>query len=208
MIQNFKDTAIRKSGVIYNSVLEQIKKMYPSDPAGAGELAISAIELVLTGEISSDNLMIDVALQALSIQRDKDEDNYNQKEQITKNKKIDDLKLVEIAELYSQKISQKRIGEMLGISQQTVSYRIGIINKDYPELLPNSNKHSTKTTKNTNEVLVKNSDNYQNTKITNDTKIGEIGTNCTVSEFVQTENVGKISKKVEGDETKKPEFIF
>lgn len=208
MIQNFKDTTIRKSGVIYNSVLEQIKKMYPTNPAGAGELAISAIELVLTGEISSDDLMIDVALQALSIQRDRDEDNYNQRERMTKNKKIDDLKLVEIAELYSQKISQKRIGEMLGISQQTVSYRIGIINKDYPELLPNNNKNSTKVTKDTNEVLVKNSEIYQNTKTTKDTKIGEIGTNCTVSEFVQKENFGKIGEIGKEESIKKPEFIF
>lgn len=208
MIQNFKDTTIRKSGVIYNSVLEQIKKMYPSDPVKAGELAISAIELVLTGEISTDDLMIDVALQALSIQRDRDEDNYNQKEQITKIKKIEDMKLDKIAELYSQKISQKRIGEMLGISQQTISYRIGIINKQYPELLQNDNKQITKNTKSTNEILVKNSDNYQNTKTTKNTKVGTIGTNCTVGEFVKKENVSEIGKKDMVEETKKPEFIF
>lgn len=170
--------------------------MYPSDPNKAGELAISAIELVLTGEISSDDLMIDVALQALSIQRDKDEDNYNQKEQMTKIKKIEDMKLDKIAELCSQKISQKRIGEMLGISQQTVSYRINIIKDKYPELLPNDDKQITKTTKDTKKVLVKNSDNYQNTKITKDTKIGEIGTNCEVSKFVQIEEFGKNEEKV------------
>ena len=200
MIQNFKDTEIRKSGLIYSSLLEQIKKMYPSDPAKAGELAISAIELVLTGEMSSDDLMIDIALQPLLVLRDRDEDNYNKKEQAAKQKKIEDMKLVEIAQLYSQKVSQKRIGEMLGISQQTVSYRIGIINNTYPELLPKNDK----VTKDTNEILVKNNDNYQNTKTTKNTKIGEIGTNCTDGNFVQKENFGEISKK----ETTKPEFIF
>ena len=202
MIQNFKDTEIRKSGLIYNSVLEQIKKMYPSDPIKAGELAISAIELVLTGEMSSDDLMIDIALQALSIQRDRDEDNYNKKEQMAKIKKIEDMKLDKIAELYSQKISQKRIGEMLNISQQTVSYRINIIKEKYPELLPNDNKQITKNTKSTNEILVKNSNNYQNTKITKDTKVG---TNCEVSKFVQMEEFSKNEEEVVEE---KSQFIF
>lgn len=202
MIQNFKDTEIRKSGLIYNSVLEQIKKMYPSDPIKAGELAISAIELVLTGEMSSDDLMIDIALQALSIQRDRDEDNYNKKEQMAKIKKIEDMKLDKIAELYSQKISQKRIGEMLNISQQTVSYRINIIKEKYPELLPNDNKQITKNTKSTNEILVKNSNNYQNTKITKDTKVG---TNCEVSKFVQMKEFSKNEEEVVEE---KPQFIF
>ena len=196
MIQKFKDTEIRKSGLIYNSVLEQIKKMYPSDPVKAGELAISAIELVLTGEMSSDDLMIDIALQALSIQRDKDEDNYNKKEQMARIKKADEMELSKIAELYKQKISQKKIGEILGISQQTVSYRLGIIAKSYPELLPENDKIFTKITKDTKKVLVNNSDFYQNTKITKDTKIGEIGTNCTVGNFVQTEEFGKNEEKV------------
>ena len=167
--------------------------MYPSDPIKAGELAISAIELVLTGEMSSDDLMIDIALQALSIQRDRDEDNYNKKEQMAKIKKIEDMKLDKIAELYSQKISQKRIGEMLNISQQTVSYRINIIKEKYPELLPNDNKQITKNTKSTNEILVKNSNNYQNTKITKDTKVG---TNCEVSKFVQMEEFSKNEEEV------------
>ena len=62
MIENFKDIPIRKSGIIYSSLLDQIKKIYSKDPVLAGELAISAIELVLTGEMSSDDLMVEVAL--------------------------------------------------------------------------------------------------------------------------------------------------
>ena len=48
MIEQFKELEVRKSGVIYNSTLEQIKNLYPMDPERAGELAISAIELVLS----------------------------------------------------------------------------------------------------------------------------------------------------------------
>lgn len=49
MIEKFNDVAARRSGVIYNSLLDMIKKVHMSDPALAGELAESAVELVLTG---------------------------------------------------------------------------------------------------------------------------------------------------------------
>ncbi|MBO7210991.1 MAG: hypothetical protein J6V44_08265 [Methanobrevibacter sp.] len=49
MIECFNDVEVRSSGVIMSSVFEQVKKMYAVDPDMAGELAISAIELVLTG---------------------------------------------------------------------------------------------------------------------------------------------------------------
>ena len=48
MIEYFNDVEVRDSAVIMSSVFEQVKKMYAMDPEMAGELAISAIELVLT----------------------------------------------------------------------------------------------------------------------------------------------------------------
>ena len=62
MIEQFKDTEVRNTGVIYSSVLDQIKGLYEFDPEQAGELAISAIELILTGDISSDDVNIRVML--------------------------------------------------------------------------------------------------------------------------------------------------
>lgn len=62
MIEVFKESEARNSGVIYNSVFEQIKELYEVDPDQAGELAISAIELVLTGDISSDDINIRLML--------------------------------------------------------------------------------------------------------------------------------------------------
>ena len=59
-----------------------------------------------------------------------------------------------------------------------------------------------KNTKSTNEILVKNSNNYQNTKITKDTKVG---TNCEVSKFVQMEEFSKNEEEVVEE---KPQFIF
>lgn len=58
MIKEFKDSQVRKSGVIYESTWEQIKKLYSQNPEMAGELAISVIEQTLTGDISSDDLTI------------------------------------------------------------------------------------------------------------------------------------------------------
>ena len=92
MIEMFNDVEIRKSGIIYSSLLEQIKRMYAVDPDKAGELAISAIELVLTGQMSSDDIMVDMLLQPLLAIRDKDEDEYEKKKEAARNKKIEDMK--------------------------------------------------------------------------------------------------------------------
>lgn len=63
MINKFlTDNYFADSGVIYSWQFEQIKKLYKINPEQAGELAISAIELALTGKISSDDYMIDILL--------------------------------------------------------------------------------------------------------------------------------------------------
>lgn len=63
MINKFlTNNYIADSGVIYSWQFDQIKKLYKINPEQAGELAISAIELALTGNISSDDYMIDLLL--------------------------------------------------------------------------------------------------------------------------------------------------
>ena len=49
MIKEFNEVEVRRSGIIYRSLLTQIKTLYSRDAVKAGELAISAIEQVLTG---------------------------------------------------------------------------------------------------------------------------------------------------------------
>ena len=210
MIEMFNDVEIRKSGIIYSSLLEQIKRMYAVDPDKAGELAISAIELVLTGQMSSDDIMIDMLLQPLLAIRDKDEDEYEKKKEAARNKKIEDMKLREIAELYMQGYSQAQIGERLGIKQQTISYRLTVIKSNYPELLQKNGETFTKVTKSTkkenlvttkiqkNENLVKQNV-YQNTKTTNFVQIGTTGN------FVEQKNDIKIGDEGQESEQK---FIF
>ena len=79
MIEFFKDNEPRSSGVIYNSTFEQIKKLYEMDPEKAGELAISAIELVLTGDVSSDDAMIDLFLEPIKVINERNQHNYEVK---------------------------------------------------------------------------------------------------------------------------------
>lgn len=135
MIEEFKELEMRNSGIIYNSTFAQIKQMYEVDPERAGELAISAIELVLTGELSSDDVMIAMLLEPMKKINENNQVKYDTKLEGAKAKKIAEMKLDKIAELVSQGRKQREIGELLGMSQQIVSYRVGLIKSSYPELL-------------------------------------------------------------------------
>jgi hypothetical protein len=99
MIEQFKDTEIRNTGVIYSSVLEQIKSLYEFDPEQAGELAISAIELILTGDISSDDVNIKVMLAPIKKLNEVNVSKYENKMENQRQKKITEMKLDMIAEL-------------------------------------------------------------------------------------------------------------
>lgn len=135
MIEYFKDTEMRDSGLIYNSTLQQIKQLYAVDPERAGELAISAIELILTGDMSSDDTMIGIMLEPMKKINERNVARYEVKVENTKQKKFREMKLQEIADLLNEGCRQKQIGDRLGLSQQVVSYRIGLIKNSYPELL-------------------------------------------------------------------------
>ena len=157
MIEYFNDVEVRGSGVIMSSVFEQVKKMYAVDREMAGELAISAIELVLTGQFSSDDAMIDMLLAPAKVINDHNVQRYEVRKEGSKNKKIKDMKLDEIAEMLKNGMKQKEIAERLHISQQTVSYRMGLIRTQYPELMQDRGTETAQT------ILPKNSDVYQNT---------------------------------------------
>ena len=150
MIEKFKETEARVSGLIYKSTLDQIKKLHEADPDLAGELAISAIELVLTGEISSDDMMIGILLEPAKAVNETNRVKYDTKVENAKMKKITDMKLDKIAEMSNMGYKQREIGEKLGLSQQIISYRMGLIKTSYPELL---NAPAAQTNyKNTNDT--------------------------------------------------------
>ena len=167
MINNFKENEHRESAVIYYSTFEQIKKLHARNPEQAGELAISAIELALTGELSSDDFTIELLLENIKAVNEKNKVKYDKKVESQKQKKIEDLKLMQIAELHKQGLKQKQISDRLGIPQQTISYRLGIIRSEYPELIEENKDftNSTNFTKNTNTDNDNDNDNDNKGKI-------------------------------------------
>ena len=163
MIQYFNDTEIRKSGVIYDSVFEQIKRMYLVDPEQAGELAIAAIELTLTGQFSSDDVIIELMLEPAKIVGAGDRIKYEQKVENSRQKKINEQKLDQIAALMQQGLKQREVAQKLGLTQQTVSYRWGVIKAQYPELLQTEESEIPNVYQKTNnESVLPNV--YQNTE--------------------------------------------
>lgn len=135
MINSFNEKECRESGVIYNSTFEQIKQLYSINPQQAGELAISAIELVLTGEISSDDNYIKLMLENMKAINKKAQQRYDAIQKSKKLEKKSELDLEFIADMLKQKYTQKQIAEAIGISQQAVSKRVATIRSEYPELL-------------------------------------------------------------------------
>ena len=194
MIEMFKDNEIRSSGLIFSSVLEQIKELHQYDPDQAGELAISAIELVLTGDISSDDVNVKIMLAPLRKINEVNVAKYETKIENKRQKKIVEMKLDKIAEMTNQGFKQREIGERLGLSQQVVSYRVDVIKKNYPELLQeNSTKIQTTSQEN------------KNTRKQNFVQV------CTKEEnFVQNsvEETGETERKLTPEEARKAAFDF
>lgn len=135
MIPNFKNNQARDSAIIYNSTWEQIKKLYEKSPEQAGELAIAAIELALTGEISSDDFMIDLLLENIKVVNERNKVKFDKKTEANKQKRISEQQLDIIASYYLQGMKQKDIATKLGTTPQTISNRLATIRTDYPELL-------------------------------------------------------------------------
>ena len=135
MIKEFKNNEPRKSGIVYKSMFEQIKAMYATDPVLAGELAISAIEMVLTDDYSSDSMMINLALIPAQVVNSGNVDKLNEKIEKDRARQISTQKLDQIAAMLGQGYTQGQIGKLMGVSQQTISKRVQLIKKEYPELL-------------------------------------------------------------------------
>lgn len=135
MINGFRESQVRDSAIIYKSTWEQIKKLYAKSPEQAGELAISAIELALTSEISSDDFMIELLLENMKVVNERNKVKFDKRTEANRQKKIADQKLDLIAELYAGGMKQKDIAVRIGITPQTISNRIALIRTDFPELL-------------------------------------------------------------------------
>ena len=143
MIEKFKENEARKSALIYLSNFEQVKELYEDDKEMAGELAISILEMALTGEISSNNKIIKLMLKNFEVSAEKNKQKYEAKERNTKQENAEKYNLYEIAEMLNEGKTQAEIADALGISRQTVNRRLNeMIRVNYPELLCSNGKMS------------------------------------------------------------------
>lgn len=130
-----KELETRNTGVIYSSMLDQIRKLYKRDKNKAGEYAISAIELILCDDVSSDDLNIEIMLEPFKALNKRNQAKWEHVKESKSESKIAKLQLKEIADLYLSGLKQDKIGEKVGVSRQTVSNRLKLIRTEYPELL-------------------------------------------------------------------------
>ena len=143
MIEKFKENEARKSALIYFSNFEQVKELYEDDKEMAGELAISILEMALTGEISSNNKIIRLMLKNFEVSAENNKQKYEAKKRNTKQEKAEKYNLYEIAEMLNEGKTQAEIADALGISRQTVNRRLNeMIRVNYPELLCSDGKMS------------------------------------------------------------------
>lgn len=137
--------------------------------------------MVLCGQISSDDMIVELMLEPTKVVAGKDHVKYDQKVETQRQKKILDQKLDQIADLHLRGMRQREIAERLGLTQQIVSYRLGVIRSTYPELLQkdsqNLQTNLPNNYKNTNDTKV-----TKNTKVCTDGEFGKIGEVCKVDE--------------------------
>lgn len=149
MIKKFKEApCLKNSGIIYSDSYKSAKELYELDPLRGGELAMTILELVMTGDFSSDDPMFKIILNPLITATAKSDENYKKKVKEGKFKDIEENMLDKIAEYYNQGLTQQQISIKLNeaITQQTVGNRLKKIREKYPELL-NEELHDKNTSK-------------------------------------------------------------
>ena len=186
MIKEFNEVLTRDSGIIYQSSLEQIKKLYNSGQhEKAGELAIMIIELTLTGQHSSDDVGLDIIVETTKAIAAKDKQKYEDKLAAKEAKQIADLKLDIIADLINQGYSQVKVGEVIGEKKQTINYRLSVIKTKYPHLL---NESKSQTSTNVQNLTVESKTGGSQILTESKSQMGQESKNLTDESKIFTEN--------------------
>lgn len=133
MIKEFKENEVRPTGVINRGMFEQVKLLYIQDPVRGGELAVSLMEHVLTGDHSSDDFMVEFAIANHQETIAKNQARYDATKE-AKQVAIEDS-LREVAELFNKGLKQVEIAKRVGMSPGNVSKKLAKIRKEFPWLL-------------------------------------------------------------------------
>ena len=189
MIKEFKNNEVRPTGVINRGMFEQVKMLYMQNPAAGGELAVSLMEHVLTGDHSSDDFMVEFAIANHQETIAKNQERWDATKEAKRGAIEDSLR--EIAELYNAKVKQVEIARRLNMSAGNVSKKLSKIRKEFPWLLDDADKEKIST--------------EGNLEISNLPKNGNIGNNSgnigNVSNEGNNFQVEEISESVETMET-------
>lgn len=90
---------------------------------------------MLTGEVNSDDYMIEIMLENMKVVSGRDKSKWDKRTEAKRQKKIEDQQLNLIAELYNGGMKQVDIAKRLDITPQTISNRMATIRTEFPELL-------------------------------------------------------------------------
>lgn len=133
MIKKFKDNEVRATGIINRGMFEQVKMLYLQDPAAGGELAVSLMEQVLTGDHSSDDFMVKFAIANHQETIARSQERYD----ASKEARHDAVEagLREIADMLKSGMKQVDIARKLNISTSNLSKKVSKIRKEFPSLL-------------------------------------------------------------------------
>lgn len=153
MIKEFKNNKARKSAVIYETMWETVKKRYMRDPQKAGEIAISFMEYVLTGDISSDDYLIDELLDGYRETVKKNKDRYDAKVASTEEKYL------KVANMLKSGMKQVEIARELGVQPPAVSKMAAKIRSEFPWMLESSESSGNEGS--FQETLETNSESFQ-----------------------------------------------
>ena len=129
MIKEFKNNPVRKSGIVYGKMFETAKKWYQRDPIIGGEYAISFLEAILTGDISSDDVNIEDALEGYVDRIAQSKNKYDAKVAASEEK------YRRIIEMKNRGMTQAAIARELGVQPPAVSKMFTKIRADFPHLL-------------------------------------------------------------------------
>ena len=193
MIEKFNDIEMRDTAVIYGSNLKQIKEMYAINPETAGELAISIIEVAVTGQMSTNNPLIRMALANFEDASTKNKVKYEKKKEAQREARIEKLRLREIAKLLKRGVSQKEIAKIIGKAPSSISDAVRILKTEFPELL-NDSENLTEYSGVDSEILSEDSENSVNS----DFKFGEFLQNS--DEFGPDNKIPELQRNSEDSE--------
>lgn len=136
MIADFKIEECRDSAVLYQTIYKQVARKYKRGKyEEAAELALAYMQVMLCGETTTDDEDIVDLIEPYLYSSHKAAERYERKLQRTKESKIDEMRLDEIAALMNKGKKSLVIAETLGIPRSTVSYRMNVIKDNYKELL-------------------------------------------------------------------------